>query len=88
MGLWSSLWGKGRVAFLKFLGVWTNSCHCRLQEMAVAVSRDLKVHMLEDVNATKLVDRQQALRAAIQKGEPKCLGVSRQKECSVGDTLT
>lgn len=56
--------------------------------MALAVSRDLKVHMLEDVNATKLVHRQQALRAAIQKGEPKCLGVSRQKECPVGDTLT
>ncbi|TWW59403.1 hypothetical protein D4764_06G0009330 [Takifugu flavidus] len=45
--------------------------------MAVAVSRDLKVHMLEDVNTTKLVDRQQALRAAIQKGEPKCLGVTQ-----------
>ncbi|XP_037831844.1 transmembrane protein 176 isoform X2 [Kryptolebias marmoratus] len=42
--------------------------------MAVSVSRDLTVQVLEDVNAVKLTDRQQALRAAIQKGEPKCLG--------------
>lgn len=34
------------------------------------------VHVLEDVNAVKLTDRQQALRTAIQRGEPKCLGVS------------
>ncbi|XP_068176849.1 transmembrane protein 176 [Antennarius striatus] len=45
--------------------------------MAVAVSRDLTVQVLEDVNAVKLTDRQQALRAAIQRGEPKCLGVSQ-----------
>ncbi|XP_022612925.1 membrane-spanning 4-domains subfamily A member 12-like isoform X1 [Seriola dumerili] len=45
--------------------------------MAVAVSRDLAVQVLEDVNAVKLTDRQQALRAAIQRGEPKCLGVSQ-----------
>ncbi|XP_040892701.1 transmembrane protein 176 [Toxotes jaculatrix] len=45
--------------------------------MAVAVSRDLTVQVLEDVNAAKLTDRQQALRAAIQRGEPKCLGVSQ-----------
>ncbi|XP_017297127.1 transmembrane protein 176 isoform X1 [Kryptolebias marmoratus] len=45
--------------------------------MAVSVSRDLTVQVLEDVNAVKLTDRQQALRAAIQKGEPKCLGVSQ-----------
>lgn len=45
--------------------------------MAVAVSRDLTVQVLEDVNAAKLIDRQQALRAAIQRGEPKCLGVSQ-----------
>ncbi|XP_034544784.1 transmembrane protein 176 [Notolabrus celidotus] len=45
--------------------------------MAVSVSRDLTVQVLEDVNAVKLSDRQQALRAAIQKGEPKCLGVSQ-----------
>ncbi|XP_074543823.1 transmembrane protein 176 isoform X2 [Halichoeres trimaculatus] len=45
--------------------------------MAVAVSRDLTVQVLEDVNVVKLSDRQQALRAAIQKGEPKCLGVSQ-----------
>lgn len=44
--------------------------------MAVVVSRDLTVQVLEDVNAAKLVDRQQALRAAIQRGEPKSLGVS------------
>ncbi|KAI3353229.1 hypothetical protein L3Q82_019264 [Scortum barcoo] len=47
-----------------------------LQVMAVAVSRDLTVQVLEDVNAVKLNDRQQALRAAIQRGEPKSLGVS------------
>lgn len=46
----------------------------------MAVSRDLKVHMMEDVNVTKLAASQQALRAAIQKGEPKCLGVSGHKE--------
>ncbi|KAM8772784.1 transmembrane protein 176 isoform 2-T2 [Acanthopagrus schlegelii] len=45
--------------------------------MAVAVSRDLTVQVLEDVNAAKLTDRQQALRNAIQRGEPKCLGVSQ-----------
>ncbi|XP_008315995.1 transmembrane protein 176 isoform X2 [Cynoglossus semilaevis] len=45
--------------------------------MAVAVSRDLTVQVVEDVNAAKLTDRQQALRASIQKGEPKCLGVSQ-----------
>ncbi|KAK5866690.1 hypothetical protein PBY51_020859 [Eleginops maclovinus] len=45
--------------------------------MAVAVCRDLTVQVLEDVNAAKLTDRQQALRAAIQRGEPKCLGVSQ-----------
>ncbi|KAM9315021.1 transmembrane protein 176 [Pholidichthys leucotaenia] len=45
--------------------------------MAVAVSRDLTVQVLEDVNAVKLADRQQALKAAIQKGEPKSLGVSQ-----------
>lgn len=45
--------------------------------MAVAVSRDLTVQVLEDVNTVKLSDRQQALRAAIQKGEPKSLGVSQ-----------
>lgn len=49
---------------------------CVCQVMAVAVSRDLTVQVLEDVNAAKLADRQQALRAAIQRGEPKCLGVS------------
>ncbi|XP_061580338.1 transmembrane protein 176 isoform X2 [Cololabis saira] len=45
--------------------------------MAVSVSRDLTVQVLEDVNAAKLTDRQKALRAAIQRGEPKCLGVSQ-----------
>lgn len=45
--------------------------------MAVSVSRDLTVQVLEDVNAVKLTDRQQALRAAIQRGEPKSLGVSQ-----------
>ncbi|XP_029281770.1 transmembrane protein 176 isoform X2 [Cottoperca gobio] len=45
--------------------------------MAVSVSRDLTVQVLEDVNTVKLTDRQQALRAAVQRGEPKCLGVSQ-----------
>uniref|UniRef100_A0AAQ4NZQ3 Transmembrane protein 176 n=1 Tax=Gasterosteus aculeatus aculeatus TaxID=481459 RepID=A0AAQ4NZQ3_GASAC len=45
--------------------------------MAVSVSRDLTVEVLEDVNAVKLSDRQQALRAAIRRGEPKSLGVSQ-----------
>ncbi|XP_068447979.1 transmembrane protein 176 [Clinocottus analis] len=45
--------------------------------MAVAVSRDLTVQVMDDVNAVKLIDRQKALRAAIQRGEPKCLGVSQ-----------
>lgn len=53
----------------------------------MAVSRDLKVHMSEDVNVTKLADRQQALKVAIQKGEPKCLGVRRREERSADDTL-
>ncbi|XP_068582782.1 transmembrane protein 176 isoform X2 [Cebidichthys violaceus] len=45
--------------------------------MSVAVSRDLTVQVLEDTNVVKLIDRQQALRTAIQRGEPKCLGVSQ-----------
>ncbi|XP_069544499.1 transmembrane protein 176 isoform X2 [Brachyistius frenatus] len=45
--------------------------------MAVSVSRDLTVQVLEDVNAVKLMDRQQALQSAIQRGEPKCLGVTQ-----------
>ncbi|XP_071755135.1 transmembrane protein 176 [Centroberyx gerrardi] len=45
--------------------------------MAVSVSRDLSVHVLEDVNAGKLTDRHQALRASVQKGQPKSLGVSQ-----------
>ncbi|XP_034043503.1 transmembrane protein 176 [Thalassophryne amazonica] len=45
--------------------------------MAVAVSRDLTVQVLEDVNAVKLTDRLQALREGIQKGQPRCLGVSQ-----------
>ncbi|XP_062283218.1 transmembrane protein 176 isoform X1 [Scomber scombrus] len=45
--------------------------------MAVAVSRDLTVQVLEDLNAVKLTNRQQALRTAIQRGEPRCLGVSQ-----------
>jgi len=49
---------------------------CAPQVMAVEISRDLTVHVLEDVNAVKLSGTQQALREAIQRGEPKCLGVS------------
>ncbi|XP_071378919.1 transmembrane protein 176 [Centroberyx affinis] len=45
--------------------------------MAVSVSRDLSVRVLEDVNAGKLNDRHQALRASVQKGQPKSLGVSQ-----------
>lgn len=45
--------------------------------MAVSVSRDLTVQVLEDSNTTKLNDRQKALRDAIQRGEPKSLGVSQ-----------
>lgn len=50
--------------------------------MAVAVSRDLTVQVLEDINAAKLLDRQQNLRSAIQRGEPKCLGVSLHHFCA------
>ncbi|XP_072319641.1 transmembrane protein 176 [Eucyclogobius newberryi] len=45
--------------------------------MAVAVNRDLTVQVLADSNTVKLMDSKQALRAAVQKGEPKCLGVSQ-----------
>ncbi|XP_058496823.1 transmembrane protein 176 [Solea solea] len=45
--------------------------------MAVSVSRDLTVQVQEDVNAVKLTDRQQLLHAAVQRGEPKSLGVSQ-----------
>ncbi|KAM6939583.1 transmembrane protein 176 [Xenentodon cancila] len=45
--------------------------------MAVSISRDLTVQVLEDVNAAKLMERQRALQAAIQRGEPKSLGVSQ-----------
>lgn len=45
--------------------------------MAVSVSRDLTVQVLEDTNTVKLNRRQQELRAAIQRGEPKCLGLSQ-----------
>ncbi|KAK9540204.1 hypothetical protein VZT92_002672 [Zoarces viviparus] len=45
--------------------------------MSVAVSRDLTVQVSEDTNVVKLIDRQQTLRTAIQRGEPKCLGVSQ-----------
>ncbi|XP_041840197.1 transmembrane protein 176 isoform X1 [Melanotaenia boesemani] len=47
------------------------------QVMAVSVCRDLTVQVMEDVNTVKLTDRQQEMRAAIQRGEPKCLGVSQ-----------
>uniref|UniRef100_A0A3B5LV28 Uncharacterized protein n=1 Tax=Xiphophorus couchianus TaxID=32473 RepID=A0A3B5LV28_9TELE len=46
--------------------------------MAVSISRDLSVQVLDDPNKVKLTERQQQLHAAIQKGEPKCLGVSIQ----------
>uniref|UniRef100_A0A3Q2Q988 Membrane-spanning 4-domains subfamily A member 12 n=1 Tax=Fundulus heteroclitus TaxID=8078 RepID=A0A3Q2Q988_FUNHE len=45
--------------------------------MAVSVSRDLNVQVQEDVNKVKLKDKQQELRAAILRGEPKCLGVGQ-----------
>ena len=43
--------------------------------MAVTVSRDLTVSVTTDINADKLFDRTQLLKASIQKGEPKALGV-------------
>lgn len=78
LGFQSSHWGKGSVwdCIPEAFGVWNNFCCCHLQEMAVAVSQDLKVHMMEDTNARKLVNSQQTLKSAIQKGDPKCLGVS------------
>ncbi|XP_067106690.1 transmembrane protein 176 [Osmerus mordax] len=45
--------------------------------MAVTVSRDLTVSVTTDINADKLFDRTQVLKASIQKGEPKALGVSQ-----------
>ncbi|XP_005810435.1 membrane-spanning 4-domains subfamily A member 12 [Xiphophorus maculatus] len=45
--------------------------------MAVSISRDLSVQVLDDPNKVKLTDKQQQLHAAIQKGEPKCLGLSQ-----------
>ncbi|XP_037111002.1 transmembrane protein 176 isoform X2 [Syngnathus acus] len=45
--------------------------------MAVAVSRDLSVQVLEDQNTVKLTDRQQYLHDAKQRGQPKCIGVSQ-----------
>lgn len=41
------------------------------------MSRDLTVQVLQDSNTIKLNDRQQDLRAAIRRGEPKSLGVSQ-----------
>lgn len=48
------------------------------------VSRDLTVQVLQDVNAAKLTDRQQAVRAAVRRGEPKCLGVSPERSTQNG----
>ncbi|XP_051939781.1 transmembrane protein 176 [Hippocampus zosterae] len=45
--------------------------------MAVAVSRDLSVQVLEDLNTVKLTERQQTVRDAKQRGQPKCIGVSQ-----------
>nr|XP_057940468.1 transmembrane protein 176 [Doryrhamphus excisus] len=45
--------------------------------MAVSVTRDLAVQVLEDENSAKLTDRQQDVCGANQKGQPKCLGVSQ-----------
>uniref|UniRef100_A0A1A7YMK4 Transmembrane protein 176 n=1 Tax=Iconisemion striatum TaxID=60296 RepID=A0A1A7YMK4_9TELE len=45
--------------------------------MTVEISKELMVQVHEDVNIIKLTTRQQALRAAIQRGETKCLGVSQ-----------
>lgn len=41
------------------------------------MTRDLTVQVLQDSNTVKLMDSKQALRAAVQRGEPKCLGVSQ-----------
>ncbi|CAL8329164.1 unnamed protein product [Merluccius merluccius] len=45
--------------------------------MSVSVSSDLCVRVHEDVNVTKITERQQVLRESLQKGEPKSLGVSQ-----------
>ncbi|CAL8389687.1 unnamed protein product [Arctogadus glacialis] len=45
--------------------------------MAVSISSDLFVRVHEDVNLTKITERQQALRESLQKGEPKALGVTQ-----------
>ncbi|XP_057699892.1 transmembrane protein 176 [Corythoichthys intestinalis] len=45
--------------------------------MAVAVSRDLSVQVLEDSNTVKLTNNQQNLRDGKQRGQPKCIGVSQ-----------
>ncbi|KAF7213370.1 transcript variant X1 [Nothobranchius furzeri] len=45
--------------------------------MAVEISKDLVVQVLEDVNVIKLTTRQQVLCAAIRRGETKCLGVTQ-----------
>ncbi|XP_077381795.1 transmembrane protein 176 isoform X2 [Festucalex cinctus] len=45
--------------------------------MAVAVSRDLSVQVLEDANTVKLTDRKKYLHDAKQRGQPKCIGVSQ-----------
>lgn len=45
--------------------------------MAVAVNRDLTVQVMQDTNTIKLMDSKRALRAAVQRGEPKCLGLSQ-----------
>ena len=61
-----------------------SSCLLRAAGMAVTVCQDLTVTVLEDANAAKLTERQQALRAAIQRGEPKCLGVSEHTQEALG----
>ena len=48
--------------------------------MAVSISSDLFVRVHEDVNVTKITERQQALRESLQKGEPKALGVSGRRD--------
>ncbi|XP_038125586.1 transmembrane protein 176 [Cyprinodon tularosa] len=45
--------------------------------MAVSVTRDLKVEVLEDENKVRLSNKQEEMRLTIQRGDPKCMGVSQ-----------
>nr|XP_054607876.1 membrane-spanning 4-domains subfamily A member 12 isoform X3 [Nothobranchius furzeri] len=81
--LWQDLCGvcpgrihQGRAG----ISTWFQGCgflEVLLKGMAVEISKDLVVQVLEDVNVIKLTTRQQVLCAAIRRGETKCLGVTQ-----------